>query len=712
MDPKSPYAAAHLGSMTRQLQWQEWLLPLGLIACILFILVPLPTGMMDVLLAANITIAVIILLTTVSVRTPLEFSIFPSLLLATTLARLVLNVASTRLILTRAQTHGTDAAGGVIQSFGNFVTGDRIIVGMIIFTILVVIQFLVITKGTTRISEVAARFVLDAMPGRQMAIDADLNSGFIDQAEAGRRRQDIARQADFFGTMDGASKFVRGDAIAGIVITLTNIIGGLIIGVFQAGMGLAEAAQLFTKLTIGDGLVSQLPALLIALAAGLLVTRSSEPTSLPSQFLKQLFSRPQALLIAAAFLGILIFTQLPTLPLLSLSVGCAGLAIILLRRGSETEAESTKSDKAVVSETQSSMETPLEDYLHVDPLELEIGIGLIRLADPKRGGNLLPHIMQLRRDLAMEQGMVLPQVRIRDNMQLSANQYRIRLATNPIASGLVEPDRLLALFTQQPSTSLPGKLMVDASTRRPGLWIEPALRDRPEVLDSSLQEPVEVICNHLQHVVRQHAHELLTRDAVRHLVDQLKRTAPTVVDELIPGLLSLGQVQQVLQRLLQEQVPIRQLQVILEALADQATRTKDITLLTEHVRCRLARTICQGHRTIDGRMHVLTMDPDLEDHIASAIGHGEHGITLRMSESSVQRLCELIRRQIDGLPDPDQSPLILVNARIRPALKLLTSAQLPQLQVLSYDEITRETQVESVSMVSGQLQREKMTYAS
>ena len=698
--------------MTRLSQWQEWILPLGLIACILFILVPLPTAMMDVLLAANITIAVIILLTTISVRTPLEFSIFPSLLLATTLARLVLNVASTRLILTRAQTHGTDAAGGVIASFGNFVTGDRIIVGLIIFTILIVIQFLVITKGTTRISEVSARFVLDAMPGRQMAIDADLNSGFIDQAEAGRRRQEVARQADFFGSMDGATKFVRGDAIAGIVITLTNIMGGLIIGVFQAGMGLTEAAQLFTKLTIGDGLVSQLPALLIALAAGLLVTRSTEPTNLPSQFLQQLFSRPQALFITAGFLGILIFTQLPTIPLLSLAVGCTGLGIMLMRKTTETETDPLESAGTPTAKATASPEPPLEDYLHVDPLELEIGIGLIRLADPQRGGDLLAQIMQLRRELASEQGMVMPKVRIRDNMQLSSNQYRIRLATNPIASGQLEPARLLVLFSQQPADNLPGKLMVDPSSGRPGLWIEPALQDRPEVLQGTVLEPVEVICNHLQHVVRQHAHELLTRDATSQLINQLKKSSPTVVDELIPQLLSLGQVQQVLQRLLQEQVPIRQLLLILEALADRATQTKDITLLTEHVRCRLARTICQQHRTAEGRMHVLTMDPDLEDHIASTIGHDDQGITLRMSESSVQRLCELIRQQIDALATTDHPPLVLVNARIRPALKLLTSAQLPQLQVISYDEITRETQVESVSMISGPLQRKSMAYAS
>jgi len=700
--------------MTRLSQWQEWILPLGLIACILFILVPLPTGMMDVLLATNITIAVLILLTTISVRTPLEFNIFPSLLLATTLARLVLNVASTRLILTRAQTHGMEAAGGVIKSFGNFVAGDRIIVGLIIFTILIVIQFLVITKGTSRISEVTARFVLDAMPGKQMAIDADLNSGLIDQTEAGQRRQEVSRQADFFGSMDGASKFVRGDAIAGIIITLTNVVGGLIIGVFQAGMGLGEAAQLFTKLTIGDGLVSQLPAFLIALAAGLLVTRSSESTSLPSQFLKQLFSHPQALLITSGFLGILIFTQLPAVPLLALSLGCAGLGIVLIRNevDTDTPAVSAPATAPLASTSPTITEPPVEDFLHVDPLELEIGIGLIRLADPQRGGYLLPQIMQLRRDLAAEQGMVLPKVRIRDNMQLAANQYRVRLATNPIASGNIEPDQLLVLFPQQPPTSLAGKLAMDPSSGRPGLWIDASLRDQPEVLEGTLREPVEVICHHLQHVVRQHAHELLTRDATRHLIDQLKKNSPAVVDELIPDLLSLGQVQQVLQRLLQEQVPIRQLLLILEALADRATQTKDTTLLTEHVRCRLARTICQHHRTDDGRMHVLTMDPDLENHIASTIEHADSGISLRMSESSVQRLCDLIRKQLDTLPTSNSPPLILVNARIRPALKLLTSGQLPQLQVLSYDEITRETQVESVAMISGQLHHERMAYAS
>ena len=416
---------------------QDLILPIGMIASVLVIMVPVPAELMDLLLAANITIAVVMLLTTLYVRTPLEFSIFPSLLLVTTLFRLVLNVATTRLILTRAAIDGDQAAGGVVLTFGRFVTGaatgseSNIVVGLIIFSIIVLIQFIVITKGATRISEVAARFTLDGMPGRQMAIDADMNAGVINEREAQRRRQEITQQADFFGAMDGASKFVRGDAIAGLLIIAINIVGGLFIGIVQSDMRLSQAVSLFTTLTIGDGLVTQVPAFLISLAAGMLVTRSSQGSNLPKEFLQQLFSRPQALAIAGGFLAILIFTSLPRIPLLLLGAACVGMAVTLSRRENKAKAVVAAKERVEAAKTAQRV----EDYLTIDPMELELGVGLIRLADRKRGGDLLDRIQRVRQGLAADVGVILPKVRVRDNMRLEQNQYRIKMADTAVFPG-------------------------------------------------------------------------------------------------------------------------------------------------------------------------------------------------------------------------------------------------------------------------------------
>ncbi|MCH8046045.1 MAG: flagellar type III secretion system protein FlhA, partial [Planctomycetes bacterium] len=522
---------------------RDLILPIGIIGSVLVIMVPLPPMILDLLLAANITIAVIVLLTTVYVKTPLEFSIFPSLLLATTLGRLVLNVATTRLILTRAGTHGMSAAGEVIGSFADFVAGNNIVVGLIIFVIIVVIQFVVITKGATRISEVAARFALDGMPGRQMAIDADLNAGIIDEKQAQRRREEITEQADFFGAMDGASKFVRGDAIAGIIITLINIVGGLIIGVAQLGMGFGEAASLFTKLTIGDGLVSQVPAFLISLAAGLLVTRSTREINLPSEFMRQLFSRPPALAITGGFLGVLIFTSLPTLPLMALGGGCVGLAVMLSGRQQKEREESERATKA---ETEQPAEERVEDFLSVDPMEFSIGVGLIRLADPKRGGDLLDRIKGVRQMVAQDIGIVMPKVRIRDDMRLEQNQYRLKIADMPVADGLVYPEMLLAMDSGMTTGKVPGIETREPAFNTPATWIDPATRSQAELYGYTIVEAVAVLATHLTEVVRQHADELLTRDATKHLIDELKETSPTVVEELIPNQMKLYEVQKVL----------------------------------------------------------------------------------------------------------------------------------------------------------------------
>jgi flagellar biosynthesis protein FlhA len=676
---------------------QDLILPVGLIASVLVILVPLPAALMDVLLASNIALSVIILLTTIYVRTPLEFSIFPSLLLATTLFRLVLNVATTRLVLTRAGTAGVLAAGEVIRAFGEFVAGDDVVVGLIIFVIIVVIQFVVITKGATRISEVAARFALDGMPGRQMAIDADLNAGIIDEHEAQRRRQEITHQADFFGAMDGASKFVRGDAVAAIIITLINIIGGLFIGVLEFGMGLKDAASLYTKLTIGDGLASQVPAFLISLAAGLLVTRSSSEVNLPAEFLKQLFSRPQALAVASGFLGILVFTNLPTIPLVLLGSGCAGLAATLTRktaRGKAADEAKKKADSAKPAAER------VEDYLLVDPMEVEIGVGLIRLADPNRGGDLLERIHRIRQNVAAEIGVILPKVRIRDSFQLDQHQYRIKIADMPMATGSILPGMLLAMDSGMTTGQVPGTPTKEPAFDTPALWINPAVREQAEMCGYTVVEPGAVIATHLTEVIRKHADEILTRDAAKHLIEELKKTSPAVVEELIPGAMKLAEVQQILQMLLREQVPIRNLASILETLGDYAPRSKDPILLAELVRARLARTISTKYRDAEGRLHVITLDPALEDRVRAGFEHTDRGLFLRMSPQAIEATCRLIAAEIDKLAHLNRPPIVLVSPQIRAALKQMTASHLPNLIVLSYNEITRDTKIESVAMVA------------
>ena len=676
---------------------QDLVLPVGIIASVLVILLPLPAELMDVLLACNIAIAVIMLLTTVYVRTPLEFSVFPSLLLATTLLRLVLNVATTRLILTRAARDGLLAAGGVIKTFGEFVAGDQIVVGLIIFCIIVLIQFVVITKGATRISEVAARFALDGMPGRQMAIDADLNAGVIDEHEAQRRRADITRQADFFGAMDGASKFVRGDAIAGIAITLINIVGGLIIGVVQYKMELGTAASLFTKLSIGDGLVTQVPAFLISLAAGLLVTRSSYDTNLPAEFVRQLFSRPQALAVAGAFLGTLMFTSLPRLPLLVIGGGCLGMAFTISRKSRRVQQSTDAKQKA---EAAKPADERAEDFLAVDPMELEIGVGLIRLADPKRGGDLLERIQRLRSHVASDIGIILPKVRIRDNMRLEQNQYRIKIADMPVAEGTVYPNMFLAMDSGMTTGKMAGMPTKDPAFGTPAVWIEGNARDRAEVQGYTVVEPGSVLATHLTEVVRRNADEILTRDAAKHLIDELKKTSPTVVEELIPNALKLAEVQQILQMLLREAVPIRQLSAILETLGDYASRTKDPILLTEYVRHRLARTLCTKYRNAENRLFVVTLDPTLEDRIRAGFEHNEHGLFVRLSPPAIEAICRAIAAELGRLTSANRPPIVLASPQIRAALKQITSGHLPQLVVLSYNEITRDTKIESVAMVA------------
>lgn len=694
-------ASAGSGDPSTTASWlgriQDLILPIAIITSVLVIMVPLPAALMDILLAANITVAVLVLLTTIYVRQPLEFSVFPSMLLATTLARLVLNVATTRLILTRAGQDGLNAAGHVVASFADFVAGANIVVGIIIFIIIVVIQFVVITKGATRISEVAARFALDGMPGKQMAIDADLNAGIIDEREAQSRRQEITRQADFYGAMDGASKFVRGDAIAGIIITLINIVGGLIIGMVEFKMSLADAAKIYTHLTIGDGLVSQVPAFLISLAAGLLVTRSTQKSNMPREFMQQIFMRPQALAITGGFLAILVFTSLPRVPLLSLAGACLGLSRMMTRR--EAEAAATTAQDAE-REKKKPAEERVEDYLTVDPMEIELGVGLIRLADPNRGGDLLERVQKVRQNIAGEIGILMPKVRIRDNMRLEPNQYRIKIADIPVAQDELQPTQLLAIDSGMTTAKIDGIAAKDPAFGTDAKWINPGFADQAEMYGYTVVESGAVLATHLTEVCRRHADEILTRDSTKHLVDELKQTSPAVVSELIPGSMSLAEVQSILHLLLREQISIRQLSVILETLGDHAPRSKDPILLAEYVRHRLARQICTRYRNAEGELYVIAFDPALEDRIRAGFEHSERGLFIRLSPQSVESVCRMISNEIAKLTARNHSPIVLVSPQIRAAVKRLTENHLPQLVVMSFNEVTRDTKIVTLGMVA------------
>ena len=662
--------------------------PALIVGSIVALVTPLPPMLMDLLLAANITVSVLILLTTVYVGRPLEFSAFPAILLGTTLARLVLNVASTRLVLTRGGSDGTQAAGKVIEAFSQFVAGDQIAVGIVIFLIVVAIQFLVITKGATRISEVAARFALDGLPGKQMAIDADLNAGAITHEQARQRRDDLIRQADFYAAMDGASKFVRGDAVAGLVILAVNIIGGLYMGVFENDMPIADAADVFTRLTIGDGLVTQVPAFLISLAAGLIVTRSSSESDLRRDVVHQTFRHPEALFLAAAFLSAMSFTGLPALPLIAMAAGCAIVGTLLRKSNGQQPASPT---------TVAATDKPppkVEDFLRVDPMELTIGPGLVSLA---QSGDLLTQISAVRTRIAHELGMLLPKMRIKDNLRAEPFAYELKLRGIPVASGEARVDRLLAVRTSFVSGELSGQRTVDPATDRSAVWIEPVQRDRAELLGYLVQNSTDALFAHLHEVVREHAAELLTRQQVHGLLDNLRLTSPRIVDELVPSLLKPAQVHQVLENLLRERVPIRDLETILETLSDYAERTQNTVLLTEYVRSALARTICQRYRDERHVLHVLTLDPDLEDVIEAGINFNDSGVSVKLSLAT----SDAIRHSLtETLAATEVSIVLATSSTVRLGLRHLTATTFPRLTVLSLNEISRDTQIESLGQVA------------
>ncbi len=672
-------------------------LPITIVGAVLVFIVPLPPLVLDLLLSANVTLAVLVLLTTLAIRTPAEFSAFPTILLTTTLTRLVLNVATTRLVLTRGGTHGLEAAGGVIRAFGEFVAGDQVVVGAILFAILVVIQFVVITKGATRISEVAARFMLDGLPGRQMAIDADLHAGLIDQHEAHRRREDVYRQADFFGAMDGAGKFVRGDAVAGVLITLVNIGAGLFLGVVNHGMSVGEAVEIYTKLTIGDGLVSQVPAFLIALAAGLIVTRSSEETDLGRDVTTQLFNKPGVLGVAAGFLVLLSFTALPKIPLLTIAAVLATLSYV--QTGRKPAAEERVEEPEDVPRASEPPAERMEDLLHVDPLELEIGYRLIGLADPTRGGDLLDRVRSIRHRVAKEMGLIVPQVRIRDEIALSAQEYRLKIRGTVVAQGVAYAGRLLAIPPSGMMTRPDGRDGVDPLTGAPAVWIHADGREVAELAGCKVLEASAVVASHFGEIILGHADELMTREQVGRLLDRVKATSPVLVDEVVPGLLRAGEVQQVLQNLLRERVSIRDLETILETLAIHASKTRDADALTEHVRRALARQITQQYLGDDGRLRVATLSPEVDARLARIGSQADTRPASALGSDVARGLIRAVAAAVAPLLEEGYPPIVLGSAEARSALKDLTRADLPRLVVLSEREIPRDTPIESVGSV-------------
>ena len=655
------------------------LLPISIILAVAVLLAPLPAWTMDFLLSINLAFAILMLSTVLFIRTPLEFSVFPTILLAATLFRLVLNIATTRLILTNAPADGALAAGQVINAFSNFVTGSNLVVGVVIFLILVLIQFLVITKGASRISEVAARFALDSLPGKQAAIDADLNSGLITQQDAQNRRAELGRQSDFFGAMDGASKFVRGDAIAGLCITAVNIVGGLVIGLSQ-GMNVTNALDVFTRLTIGDGLVSQLPALLISLAAAMLMTRSAEKTELPEEVSHQVFSHSGALLATGVFLFLLTLTQLPKIPLMLLGTGFVGLAWILNERNKEQQR---RSEGILVQKKESEKASAVDNLLAVDPIEIQLGRGLTGVFTQD---TLLDAIRETRRYFAREWGVLLPKVSVTDSSaELEPNEYRINLHGVPVCKKMIYPDMAFAVDLGDAYGTAAGLLDQEPETKNPGYWINRSQIEEAKTQGYVIREPSELIFNHLKELCVLHADELLTRDSAKALIDQLRKTSPAVVDELIPSVMTLSAVEQVLQRLLKQRVPIRQLELILDVLG--SAPSGNLIEQVERVRQKLGRTICTSCADSDNEILAIMLSPDLQTTIRDNCHIVDNDVEIGISPSLRAQLNQKLAIEIEQLRTNRRPPVLITSSEIRALVQALFQDRFPYLTILGAEEI-------------------------
>jgi flagellar biosynthesis protein FlhA len=683
----------HIPAVTKN---SDLLMAVAVVGILVFMVMPLPTFLLDLLLSFSITFSLIILLASMYVQRPLDLSSFPSILLLATLFRLSLNVASTRIILLHGN-EGTLAAGKVIQSFGSFVVGGNYLVGIIVFLILVAINFMVITKGAGRIAEVAARFTLDGMPGKQMSIDADLNAGLITEQEARERRDIIAREAEYYGAMDGANKFVRGDAVAGIVITLINIIGGLTIGIFQNKMSFVDAAQNYTLLTIGDGLVTQVPALIVSTAAGVIVTRAGAASSLGAEISSQILIQPKAIAVAAGvLLGFGLVPGLPTIPFLVLAVLAGGLAYSIF----QSIKERTRTEEAAqISEEKALPIDQFEALPPLDTLAIEVGYGLIPLVDIEQDGQLLDRIKSLRRQIARELGIIVAPVHIQDNMRLKAGEYSILLKGNEVAKGELLTNYYLAMNPNAVEEKIDGIPTEEPTYGLPALWIKEDVKEHALTKGYTVVDLATVLTTHLSEIVKQHCHEMLGRQDVQQLLDTLKETHPKVVEELVPNLLPLGGVVRVLQNLLREQVPIRDLLAICETLADWASVTKDLDILTEHVRHALARTITKMHLTPVGNIGAITLGHSLETAISGALQQTEHGAFLSLDPNIAQQMMNNLAARLEKLSTLDYQPVVMCSSQIRLHVKRLVDRFMPRVTVLSYDEILSNVEIQSLDVL-------------
>jgi flagellar biosynthesis protein FlhA len=686
--------------MFRELFARGFALPIGLLGVLAMVILPLPPLALDILFTFNIVLSLVVLMAVFYVARPLEFGVFPSVLLLATLLRLALNVASTRVVLLHGHT-GSGAAGKVIESFGEFVIGGNYAVGVIVFIILTIINFVVVTKGAGRISEVTARFTLDAMPGKQMAIDADLNAGLITQDDARVRRQEVREEADFYGSMDGASKFIRGDATAGIMILFLNILGGLGIGVMAHDMPFGDAARAYTLLTIGDGLVAQIPALLLSTAVAVIVTRMSRAQDMGGEIAKQLFAQPRSLNVAAGVIAAMgLIPGMPNFAFLSFAALCAG-AGYLLKKSLAQKAEAARSAEAeipvpqVVSSEQ--RELTWEDVRPVDLLGLEVGYRLVPLVDQSQGGDMLARIKGVRRKLTQELGFLVPAVHIRDNLEFAPGSYRINLAGVPVGEGVIYPDRELAINPGRVFGTVSGVETRDPAFGMQAVWIEPSQRDHAQTLGYTVVDASTVVATHLSHIIQTHAHELLGHEEVQHLLDGLAKSAPKLVEDLVPRVLPLSTVVRVLQGLLAERVPVKNVRSIIETLSEHAARTQDAAQLAAHVRVALGRQIVQDIAGLSDELPVITLEPDLEQLLSNSLTGNAAGPGLEpgLAERLQQRLAESAQRQ-EAIGEP---AVLLVPPTLRQSLARFVRASVPGLQVLAWNEIPDNRKVRLVTAV-------------
>ena len=664
-----------------------------LLAAIIFLIVPIPSFLLDGLLAINISVALIILLNALFSPEALSLSSFPTLLLFTTIFRISLNVSSTRLILSKGN------AGTVVETFGSFVGGGDMVIGIIVFVILLLVQFLVINKGSERVSEVTARFTLDAMPGKQMAIDADLNTGAITDEEAKVRRQKIQDESAFFGAMDGATKYVKGDATAGLVITIINIVGGLCMGILRQGMDFSTALDTYVNLTIGDGLVSQIPSLMISLATGVLVTKVSKEADIGDILVKQLFSIPKVLYMVGVVLILLGLTPLPFFIFATYGVVFIVVANIIQKKVEVTEIEEeVTTEESEVSE----MRKPenVNSLLSVDPIELEFGYGIIPLADVSQGGDLLDRVVMIRRQIALELGCVVPIIRLRDNIQLNPNQYVIKIKNVPVSEGEIMFDHYMAMNPGYVEEEITGIPTFEPSFHLPSIWITESQRERAESLGYTVVDPPSIIATHLTEVIRSHLDELLTRQDVQGLINNIKDENETLINELVPKLLGVGEIQKVLQNLLKEGISIRDLVTIFETLADYAPTTRDPDILTEYVRQRLKRAISNKFFSGDATTSVVTLDPKIEQEIMGAVKQTEQGTYITLDPEKTKAVMDSVKDEVMKLEELGKNPIIVTSPIVRTYFKRLTADYFKDLIVISYNEIDSNVELQSVGMVT------------